>query len=162
VTACRGAYRCGLAGAPQVLHLHGSLVVSWQPDDLFSLISHKAESSHKERAIAAAHTKAVLSGSLQPLKMVLNVIPLAQTGYITCEEPLENFLRRKYGNEYPDWEFNVQVHSPWHFIPGNCALIVQHVMDRWQFEAPEIVSIVGLPILKARRRANSSRRRLSQ
>ena len=137
-------------------------MVSWQPDDLFSLISHKADSSHKERAIAAAHKKAALSRSPQPFKMVLNVIPLAQTGYITCAEPLENFLRQKYGNEYPDWEFDVQVHSPRHFIPENWALTVQHVMDRWQFEAPEIVSIVGLPILKARRRANSSRRRLSQ
>lgn len=137
-------------------------MVSWHLDVLFSLISHKADSSHKERAIAAVKREGPLSRSSQPFKMVLNVIPLAQTGYITCEEPLENFLRQKYGNEYPDWEFDVQVHPSWCFIPENWALTVQHVMDRWQFEAPEIISIVGLPILKARRRANSSRRRLSQ
>ena len=75
--------------------------------------------------------------------MVLNVIPLAQTGYITCEEPLEAFLRQKYGNDYPDFDFEVQVSSCKLCSDSLCPLTMQHVMDRWQFEAPEVVSIVS-------------------
>ncbi|KAF1846864.1 uncharacterized protein K460DRAFT_402234 [Cucurbitaria berberidis CBS 394.84] len=52
--------------------------------------------------------------------MVLNVIEPVQTRYIPLAEDLEKFLRAKYEQEYPSYEFNVE-----------------HVCDRWTFEAPE-------------------------
>ncbi|RYN16542.1 hypothetical protein AA0119_g11917 [Alternaria tenuissima] len=54
--------------------------------------------------------------------MVLNVIEPAQTRYILAAEDLENFLREKFGDENPDCDFKVE-----------------HVTDRWTFEAPEKV-----------------------
>ncbi|CAN9387704.1 unnamed protein product [Alternaria alternata] len=54
--------------------------------------------------------------------MVLNVIEPAQTRYILAAEDLENFLKDKFSDEYPDYDFKVE-----------------HVCDRWTFEAPEKV-----------------------
>jgi len=41
--------------------------------------------------------------------MVLNVIEPAQTRYILAAEDLENFLREKFGDENPDYDFKVEV-----------------------------------------------------
>ncbi|KAF2687943.1 hypothetical protein K458DRAFT_428742 [Lentithecium fluviatile CBS 122367] len=54
--------------------------------------------------------------------MVFNVLDPAQTRYIVNEEDLESFLKEKYGKEHPDFDYNIE-----------------HVCDRWTFEAPEQV-----------------------
>ncbi|CAO2655111.1 Nn.00g101750.m01.CDS01 [Neocucurbitaria sp. VM-36] len=59
--------------------------------------------------------------------MVLNVIEPAQTRYIPLAGDLENFLRDKYGEAHPDYDFNVE-----------------HVCDRWTFEAPEKIDPVEI------------------
>jgi hypothetical protein len=41
--------------------------------------------------------------------MVLNVIEPAQTRYILAAEDLENFLKEKFGDENPDYDFKVEV-----------------------------------------------------
>ncbi|EMD58256.1 hypothetical protein COCSADRAFT_49934, partial [Bipolaris sorokiniana ND90Pr] len=51
---------------------------------------------------------------------VLNIIEPAQTRYILAAEDLENFLKEKFGEGNPDYDF-------------------KHVCDRWTFEAPEKV-----------------------
>jgi hypothetical protein len=43
--------------------------------------------------------------------MVLNVIEPAQTRYILAAEDLENFLREKFGDENPDYDFKVEVYN---------------------------------------------------
>ncbi|KAH6870498.1 hypothetical protein BKA58DRAFT_385178 [Alternaria rosae] len=54
--------------------------------------------------------------------MVLNVIEPTHTRYILAAEDLENFLKGKFGDEHPNYDFKVE-----------------HVTDRWTFEAPEKV-----------------------
>ena len=46
--------------------------------------------------------------------MVLNVIEPAQTRYIPLAEDLEAFLRGKYGEAYPEYDFNVEVYYDHH------------------------------------------------
>ena len=41
--------------------------------------------------------------------MVLNVIEPTQTRYILAAEDLENFLKGKFGDEHPDYDFKVEV-----------------------------------------------------
>jgi CDP-diacylglycerol pyrophosphatase len=43
--------------------------------------------------------------------MVLNVIEPAQTRYILAAGDLENFLKEKFSDEYPDYDFKVEVCS---------------------------------------------------
>ncbi|KAF2244764.1 hypothetical protein BU26DRAFT_568764 [Trematosphaeria pertusa] len=54
--------------------------------------------------------------------MVLNVIEPAHSRYIPLAELLEDFLKEKFGKDYPDYDYNIE-----------------HVCDRWTFEAPEKV-----------------------
>lgn len=46
--------------------------------------------------------------------MVLNVIEPAQTRYIPLAEDLEIFLRDKFGEVYPGYDFNVEVYLDSH------------------------------------------------
>jgi hypothetical protein len=41
--------------------------------------------------------------------MVLNVIPPAQAGYIPLAEDLEKFLVAKFGQQYPNFDYKVEV-----------------------------------------------------
>jgi protein-S-isoprenylcysteine O-methyltransferase Ste14 len=41
--------------------------------------------------------------------MVLNVIPPAQAGYISLAEDLEKFLVARFGQQYPNYDFKVEV-----------------------------------------------------
>jgi hypothetical protein len=41
--------------------------------------------------------------------MVLNVLDPAHTRYIVRGEELEEYLKEKYGNEYPEFDFKVEV-----------------------------------------------------
>ncbi|KAF2132836.1 hypothetical protein P153DRAFT_393786 [Dothidotthia symphoricarpi CBS 119687] len=55
--------------------------------------------------------------------MVFNVLEPALTRYISLREDLEGFLRDKYGQDHPNFDFEVE-----------------HDCDRWTFEAPEKVN----------------------
>ena len=74
--------------------------------------------------------------------MVLNVIEPAQTRYILAAEDLENFLKEKFGNENPDYDFKVEVRDKIKPRPSAQLTVAQHVCDRWTFEAPEKVDPV--------------------
>jgi hypothetical protein len=41
--------------------------------------------------------------------MVLNVIETSQTRYILDADDLESFLKRKFGQHYPNYDFKVEV-----------------------------------------------------
>ncbi|KAF5845883.1 hypothetical protein GGP41_008353 [Bipolaris sorokiniana] len=72
--------------------------------------------------------------------MVLNIIEPAQTRYILAAEDLENFLKEKFGEGNPDYDFKVEVCDKIKKDkPGSWLTVAQHVCDRWTFEAPEKV-----------------------